>query len=201
MPLLVYFATFLPTFFYAEKPVNPLHIIEYQGYILKLQQSVVKHHPYQSLWWQWVIDQRSIWFLYENVDGAQRGVVMLGNPLAMWAGLPAVLWCLWAGIWRKRRDALAAALFYLVSIGMWISNGKPIQFYYHYLLPGAFLMACLALALDSLWRRTDRWRWTAPAALIVALGLFVYFFPILSAAKLCCGKKSFEWWMWLRSWR
>ena len=201
VPLLVYFATFLPAFFYAEKPVNPLHIIEYQGYILKLQQSVVKHHPYQSLWWQWVIDQRSVWFLYENVDGAQRGVLMLGNPLAMWAGLPAVLWCLWAGIWRGRRDTLAAALFYLVSIGMWISNGKPIQFYYHYLLPGVFLMACLALALDALWRRTDRWRWAAPAALAVALGLFIYFFPILSAAKLCCGKKSFEWWMWLRSWR
>ncbi|MES2493861.1 MAG: phospholipid carrier-dependent glycosyltransferase [Pseudomonadota bacterium] len=201
LPLLVYFATFLPAFFYATKPVDPLHIIEYQRYILKLQQSVVKPHPYQSAWWQWMLDIRSIWFLYEKVDGVQRGVVMLGNPLAMWAGLPAVLWCMWAGIRRARWDALAAALFYLATIGMWISNGKPIQFYYHYLLPGAFLMACLALALDALWRRADRWRWAAPATVALALALFIYFFPILSAAKLCCGRKSFEWWMWLRSWR
>ena len=201
VPVLVYFATFWPAFFYETRPVDPLHILDYQRYMMTLQDSVKKPHPYQSIWWQWMIDQRSIWFLYEKIDGAQRGVVMLGNPLTMLAGLPAVLWCLWAGIWRKRRDALAAALFYIVSIGMWISNGKPVQFYYHYLLPGAFLAACLALALDAVWRREDRWRWVAPGVLMGAVALFGVFFPILSAAALCCGKKSFEWWMWVRSWR
>lgn len=201
VPLLVYFATFLPTFFYAVKPVDPWHIVEYQKHMLDLQQSVKKHHPYQSVWWQWVIDSRAIWFLYDAKDGVQRGVVMLGNPLAMWAGLPAVGWCLWAGIKQRRNDALAAAVLYLACIGMWISNGKPVQFYYHYLLPGAFLMACLALALDDLWRRADRWRWIALGVMAGCLVLFAVFFPILSAAALCCGKKSFEFWMWLPGWR
>ena len=82
-----------------------------------------------------------------------------------------------------------------------MANGKPIQFFYHYLLPSTFLMACLALALDDIWRRTDRWRWTALAALALATALFAWFFPILSAGPLCCGKPSFEWWMWLRTWR
>jgi len=201
VPLLVYFATFLPAFFYAERPVNPLKLVEYQGYMLRLQESVIKHHPYQSVWWEWVIDKRSIWFLYQNIDGAQRGVVMLGNPLAMWAGLPAVIWCLWAG-WKKgRTDAMAAALFYLACIGMWVRNGKPVQFYYHYLLPGAFLMACLALALDRIARRTDRWRWVGPGVVALSLALFAVFFPILSALPLCCGHRSFEFWMWLPSWR
>ena len=221
LPLLVYFITFLPTFFYAAHPVRPLHLIEYQGYMLKLQHSVIKPHPYQSVWWQWMFDIRAIWFLYDNIDGAQRGVVLLGNPLTLWAGLPACLWCLWTGIGGgigrriggklggglgrdrhpRRWDALAAALFYLVSIGMWVANGKPVQFFYHYLLPGAYLMACLALALDALWHRTDRWRWLAPATLVLSLALFAWFFPILSAAKLCCGRRSFEWWMWLPTWR
>jgi len=201
LPLLVYFATFLPAFFYATKAVDPLKIVEYQGYMLKLQHSVLKPHPYQSVWWQWVLDARSIWFLYENVDGAQRGVIMIGNPFAMWAGLPALGWALWAGWKRRRLDALAAALFYLVCIGMWVANGKPIQFYYHYLLPSAFLMACLGLALDALWRRTDRWRWLAPGSVAIACGLFAVFWPILSAAALCCGRPSYTWWMWLRSWR
>ena len=201
LPLLVYFATFLPAFFYAEKPVNPVHIVDYQLYMLKLQHSVIKHHPYQSIWWQWVLNERSIWFLYSNIDGGQRGIVMIGNPLSTLAGIPAVLWCLWAGLKRNRKDALAAALFYLVSIGMWVANGKPIQFYYHYLLPGAFLIACLALALDALWRRPDRWRWVAPGTLAISLVLFAGFFPIISAALLCCGKPSYQYWMWLPTWR
>lgn len=201
VPLLVYFATFWPAFHYATNPVDPLHIVDYQQYMLKLQDSVKKPHPYQSVWWQWVIDQRAIWFLYEKIDGAQRGVLLVGNPLTMWAGLPAVLWCIWAGLWRRRHEALALALLYLASVGMWISNGKPIQFYYHYLLPGAFLAGCLALALDQVWRRPDRWRLAAPAIVTGAVILFAVFFPILSASPLCCGKKSFEWWMWLRTWR
>ncbi|HET9629458.1 MAG TPA: phospholipid carrier-dependent glycosyltransferase [Novosphingobium sp.] len=201
LPLVVYFATFLPAFFYDTKAIDPLRIVEYQGYMLQLQHSVVKHHPYQSVWWQWVLDARSIWFLYENVDGAQRGVVMLGNPFAMGTGLLAFGWALWAGLRRGRNDALAAALFYLVSIGMWVANGKPIQFYYHYLLPGAFLMACLGLALDEVWRREDRWRWVGPGAVVTAAAMFATFWPILSAAKLCCGKASFNWWMWWKGWR
>ncbi len=201
VPLLVYFATFLPAFFYAERPVDPWHIVEYQKHMLDLQQSVKKHHPYQSVWWEWVIDKRSIWFLYDAKDGVRRGVVMLGNPLAMWAGLPAVGWCLWAGIRRARWDTLAAAALYLACVGMWVSNGKPVQFYYHYLLPGAFLMACLALTLDALARRRDRWRWVALGVVAGALVLFAVFFPIISAMGLCCGKRSFEFWMWLPSWR
>jgi dolichyl-phosphate-mannose--protein O-mannosyl transferase len=169
--------------------------------MLRLQHSVIKHHPYQSVWWQWVLDARSIWFLYDNVDGAQRGIVMLGNPFAMAAGLPALGWALWAGIRRRRMDALAAAVLYLACVGMWVANGKPIQFYYHYLLPSAFLMACLALALDELWRRADRWRWLAPASVALSAAMFAIFWPILSAAKLCCGKPSFNWWMWWKGWR
>jgi dolichyl-phosphate-mannose--protein O-mannosyl transferase len=201
VPLIVYFATFLPTFFYPTKPVDPLHLIDYQQYMIRLQDSVVKHHTYQTVWWQWVLDWRGIWYLYENVDGAQRGIVLIGNPFSMIAGLPAVLWCLWAGIKEKRNDALAAALLYLVAIGMWVANGKPVQFYYHYLIPGTFLMVCLALALDRIWNLKDRKRWIAVGSIGVALAMFAFFFPIISAAKLYGGKKSFEYWMWLRSWR
>jgi dolichyl-phosphate-mannose--protein O-mannosyl transferase len=81
-----------------------------------------------------------------------------------------------------------------------VSN-KPIQFYYHYLLPGAFLMGCLALALDELWQKGGRWRWPPLAALVVALGLFAWFYPIISAAELHDGAKSYVKWMWLHSWR
>ena len=168
--------------------------------MIRLQDSVVKKHTYMSVWWQWVLDERPIWYLYEQVDGAQRGVLLMGNPASMWAGLVALVWCLWAGVKRGRKDALAFAALYLAAIGMWISNGKPVQFYYHYLLPGTFLMACLALALDDLWRRQDRWRWLAQGTLATVLALFAFFFPIISVAELA-GKQSFNTWMWLSSWR
>jgi len=118
----------------------------------------------------------------------------------MLAGLAAFLWCLWAG-WRGRIDARIFAGLYAIQILFWVLSSKPVQFYYHYLLPGTFLMICLALALEDLWQRTDRWRWLAAGSLAISLGLFIHFYPILSAGRLCCGRPSFEEWMWLRSWR
>lgn len=201
VPLAVYWLTYWPAFLYAKDAVDPLSPIAWHRYMLQLQDSVIKPHPYRSVWYQWIADWRAIWYLYENVDGAQRGIVLIGNPFSMLAGLPAVLWCLWAGFWRRRSDALACALLYLGTLGMWVVSGKPIQFYYHYLLPSVFLMACLALALDALWDRRDRWRWLAPGALAVAAAMFVYFYPIISAAELHDGKQSYVQWMWLKSWR
>ncbi len=201
VPLATYWATFAPAFFYTDRPVNPWGIIEHHRYMLQLQDSVKKLHPYRSVWYEWMGNWRAIWYLYENVDGAQRGVVLIGNPFTMMAGLPAALWCLWAGIRQGRRDALACVALYVASLIFWAVSGKPIQFYYHYLLPGSFLMAGLALALDALWERRDRLRWLAPATLTLAVGVFVYFYPIISAAKLHHGKQSYVQWMWLDSWR
>jgi dolichyl-phosphate-mannose--protein O-mannosyl transferase len=62
-------------------------------------------------------------------------------------------------------------------------------------------MACLALALDELWAKGGHWRWTALAPLVIAAGMFVWFYPIISAGALHEGRNSFLHWMWLRSWR
>ena len=117
------------------------------------------------------------------------------------AGLPALAWCLWAGIWRKRHDALAFALLYFASLGMWLVSGKPIQFYYHYLLPGTFLMACLALALDTLWKKGGKWEWIPAVSIATAGAMFIWFYPIISSAQLSEGRNAYVHWMWLHSWR
>jgi hypothetical protein len=201
LPLAVYWLTYMPGFFWADRPIDPTAFIAQHRYMLKLQDSVTRLHPYRSVWYQWIVNWRAIWYFYEVSDGAQRGILLIGNPFTMLAGLPALLWCLWAGVRRRRLDALSFVVLYVLVLVLWAVNGKPIQFYYHYLLPAAFLMACLALALDALAERRDRWRWLMPASVAVAAGMFVYFYPILSAAKLHHGKKSFAQYMWLDSWR
>ncbi len=201
VPLAVYWTSFAPAFFYVDRPVDPLGFVAQHKYMLELQDSVRKHHTYASVWYEWIANWRCVWYLYEHADGAQRGVLLIGNPFTMLAGLPAVLWCLWTGLRQRRGDALAFAVLYLACMAFWAVSSKPIQFYYHYLLPGTFLIACLALALDNL-RRSRTWqRWLAPAALTVSAGMFVYFYPIISAAVLHGGKSAFVQWMWLASWR
>ncbi|GEO00383.1 dolichyl-phosphate-mannose--protein mannosyltransferase [Novosphingobium sediminis] len=198
VPLIAYFATFAPAFFYKVQPLTVQGLIPWQQYMLKLQDSVVKPHLYQSRWWQWVFNIRPIWFFYSPWDGAQRGVLCLGNPFTMLAGLPALLLCLWAGLRKGDRLRGAVVVLYIASLIFWAINGKPVQFYYHYALASVFLMAALALVLAGWWEQGRRW----PGALTVVLSamLFVVFYPILSAGALP-GKLSYRDYTWLDSWR
>ncbi|MFM2302111.1 MAG: hypothetical protein RLZZ84_1847 [Pseudomonadota bacterium] len=201
VPLAAYWLTYWPAFHYAKGAIDPFDPLGWHRYMLRLQDSVVKLHPYRSVWYEWMGNARAIWYLYREVDGVQRGIVLIGNPLTMLAGLPALGWGLWAGLRRGRHDALALVALYAASLGMWAVSGKPIQFYYHYLLPAAFMLGVLALALEEIWHRTDRWRWLAPGVLLGSFAMFAWFYPIISAAPLHGGRASFEHWMWLGSWR
>jgi dolichyl-phosphate-mannose--protein O-mannosyl transferase len=198
VPLVAYALTYLPAYLIEPDELARRGFIGLHQMMLDMQQSVIKPHPYQSVWTDWVIDRRAIWYLYEPADGAQRGVLLIGNPLTMLLGLPAVAWCAWIAWSRKRMDALAVALIYAASLGLWIVAAKPIQFYYHYFTPSMALLAGLALALDEL--RTRGWRWLSWTVLAGSVAVFAWFFPILDAAPLD-GPRAFEHWMWLDSWR
>lgn len=203
LPLAAYWLTFTPAFFYTgdADPAHPLDVIGMHLRMIALQDSVIKHHIYQSVWWQWMLNLRPVWCLYEVTDRARRGVLLLGNPLTMLVGLPALAWCVWAAAARRRGDALAMVVCYAAALGLWLVSGKPVQFYYHYLLPGVFLSGALALVLDEGWRRGGVVRVMALAILAASFALFAWFWPILSAAPLSGGRAAFMEWMWLDSWR
>ncbi len=197
VPLAVYAATFVPAFFYKVDPLTPGGLIAFQQTILDLQQSVKGAHPYQSDWFDWIINRRAIWYLYEPIDGAQRGVMLIGNPLTMLLGFPAVIWCAFTGLFKGRRDAAGVAILFAVTFGFWIVAAKPVQFYYHYFLPSCFLLAALALALSEFWKHGRKWVcWLVISG---SVAMFAYYFPVLSAAPLG-GADAFNNWAWFDSW-
>ncbi len=198
VPLLAYAATYLPYAWFASVPGDPTGIVDLHRQMLDLQTQVLPPHPYQSNWWQWVSNTRAIWFLYENIDGAQRGVLMMGNPVSSLAIVPAVIWCAYAAIKEGRRDCAALVVLYLASMALWVVAPKPVQFFYHYALPHVIGMGALALAVERLWQNGERF---TPALLVAGSALvFAWFYPILSAAPLA-GEQSFLDYAWLEGWR
>ena len=202
LPLAVYTLTYIPAWLFAEGAIGSrggsANFLALHADAIRLQESVVKKHPYMSRWYQWVLNLRSIWYLYEPIDGAQRGAVLIGNPLTMLLGLPALLWAASEAVLKRNAASLAVSVLYAVTLGFWIVSAKPIQFLYHYFLPSMALLAALALALDALWQANRRWAAILP--LVASIGLFAHFYPILSAAPLS-GPRAFADWMWLSSWR
>jgi dolichyl-phosphate-mannose--protein O-mannosyl transferase len=203
VPLAAYALTFLPGYWLAEylhpSPLAEQGLIGFHGEILALQSQVLSPHTYQSNWPQWVLNTRGIWYLYEVVDGAQRGVMLIGNPLTMLLGLPALMWCLVSGLRPFNGARLGVVIGYAASLGLWVIAPKPVQFYYHYFVPSFFLLGALALMLAELRKSARRGR-LAWAVLAGSTGLFALFYKVLAAAPLE-GAMSFAKWTWLIGWR
>lgn len=203
VPLGIYAISFVPGYgmgtFLRPSPLNEFGLIGTQIEMLRLQSSVTQAHAYMSTWPQWALNTRGIWYLYELTDGAQRGVLLIGNPLTMLLGLPALAWCAYAGVGRRNWAMIAAVAGYGVALGMWAFAPKPVQFYYHYLMPSTFLLAALALALADL-RQSARFGWLAWAVLAGSAAMLAVFYKVLAAAPLD-GAMSFTRWMWIAGWR
>jgi len=198
LPLAVYALTYWPGYGLLNSPLDAKGLIGLHREMVELQASVKQPHPYQSTWTQWMLNTRGIWYFYEFSDAAQRGVLLIGNPLTMLLGLPALVWCLGMGIWHRDWAKLAAVFGFVASLGLWLIANKPIQFYYHYFMPSLFLMAALALTLTDVFR--SRYRPASYFVLGGAVALFGGFFPILTAGELA-GPASFLNWAWIPGWR
>jgi len=191
-----YFLTFAPAFFYTTNPMTLARLVPFQLEMWGLQTQVLAPHNYQSDWWSWPLMLRPIWYFYEPDQGAQRGVLLIGNPAIMWGGLAAVAACWWAGLRDKAGAPLTAAILWTVSLGVWAVIPKSLGFYYYYYLPGIILSVVLAVAFQhyaAKVKRNDEWY------LVLCVGLFAYFYPILAALALP-GERSFERWIWFPGW-
>lgn len=203
VPLAVYALTFAPGYWLGDtlrpSPLAKEGFLGFHAQMLTLQNQVLTPHTYQSTWPQWALNTRGIWYLYEFTDNAQRGVMLIGNPLTSLLGLPALVWCLLSGLARSNWARVGVVVGYGAALGLWVIAPKPVQFFYHYTVPSCFLFAALALALSDL-HRTQAYRWAIYAVPFASAALFATFFPILTAAPLE-GPLSFAWWTWLNGWR
>ncbi len=190
-----YFATFLPAFFYAQDPLTLGRLIPFQFDMYRQQTQILSPHTYQSGWLGWPVLARPIWYLYETVDGAVRGILYVGNPAIMWGGLVALAWLAWH--WWRTGSAAAAGvvLLWAGSLGIWAVIPKSLGFYYYYHLSGIFVCVALAAAFHLADRPRARFWFAIGAAM-----LFLWFYPIIAATALP-GEQAFNRWMWFDSWR
>jgi dolichyl-phosphate-mannose--protein O-mannosyl transferase len=192
-----YFLTFAPAFLYAERPLTPSSLLPFQLEMFRQQTQVLTPHTYQSQWWSWPVPLRPVWYLYEPVDGAMRGVLLVGNPVVMWGGLLAVAACLWAFLRHRDLRSGGVAALWLGSYLVWAVIPKSLGFFYYYYLPSIWLPIALAAACH----RHSRGRLESADETLLALaaGALLYFYPILSAAPLA-RPDAFERWTLLDSW-
>lgn len=147
-------------------------------------------HPYLSEAWEWILLRRPIAYYTDfSVEGARKVIYGNGNPAIFWGALFAVPYT--AIAWRRKRDwragfaVLTVAALYLP----WFLVSRPQFLFYATLISPFFVIACVYALRDLsevrvLGARERPFLPLAVGLVALAVGLFAFFWPVLTAGPL-----------------
>jgi dolichyl-phosphate-mannose--protein O-mannosyl transferase len=192
IPLVVYLATFVPIYGFSIPD-----LWEAQRRIFNDNTtSAFSGHTYMSAWPSWPLLVRPVWFLFDKIaDDRIAAVVCLGNPLVLWAALPAFVIVLRDWIVTRRTDAFLLLAFYLGPYLAWAMLPRVVGFIYYYLPSATFASLMLVYVL----RRGRTPRWLLWAFVALAGASFAAMLPI-SAAFVGTSMETFNRLMLFQSW-
>ncbi len=195
LPAAVYVAAYVPFFVVGH---TARELLELQWQTWSYHAHLTATHAYQSRWWEWPLALRPVWYHVEHRDGTVANTYVNGNPLLLWAFVPAVGWMLFTTIRARSRAAVVVGIGFLGTWVPWILVSR-IAFVYHFMpaVPfGAIAVAWSATRIAELGRAG---RIAVGIYLALVAAAFVFFYPIWSSVPLT--EAEFNARMWLPSWR
>jgi dolichyl-phosphate-mannose-protein mannosyltransferase len=192
IPSVVYLATFVPIYGFSLPD-----LWEAQRRIFgDNTTSAFSTHTYMSAWPSWPFLVRPVWYLFDKIgDDEIAAVVCLGNPVVLWAALPAFAVVARDWVVTRRTDAFLLMSFYLGPYLAWALLPRVVGFIYYYLPSATFGSLLLVYAL----RGGKAPRWLLWAFVAVAGASFVAMLPI-TVASMGTSMTTFNRLMLFQSW-
>ena len=196
LPLLVYTASYtgrMPGELLAL-PWDPASvwngIWQHQRAMLDFHTELGGDHPYQSPPWAWPLLQRPVAYWFGDEGGAYREILAMGNPMAWWPGLVALVALLatWARSgwgWLRPEPVILAAAGATFLPWLVLSGDRSQTFLWYFLPTLPFLY--LALGCFAAWAWASARipaRVSVIAAGVVVLAGFAFWLPVATALPL-----------------
>jgi len=196
IPLFVYLATYIPFFYFGHTIAD---FINLQSSMFGYHGGVTETHPYQSEWWKWPLLLKPVFMHFEDLGGKYSYIYALGNPFIWWTGCLFLVFGI-VNVIRKESPALIFAVVSVFAYWLpWALSPRKVTFLYHFLPALLFILIISAYYLDSLWRKSQFGKLIVGIYLLIAAGIFLYFYPILAAVPI--APESIDSYIWLQTWR
>ncbi len=156
-------------------------------------------HPYLAQAWKWILLWRPVLYYATYGKDVRRVIYANGNPAIFWGSLVAIPYVAYA--WWRKRDWRAG--FVVVTIAFlylpWFLVSRPEFFFYATPIVPFLVVACV-YALKDLSEvhiagsHSRPWLPVAVGCVILSVGLFVWFWPVLTGASVSTTAFSLRAW-------
>ena len=192
VPATIYYFSYLP-YGAARGITNPLCrdylriVLDNQSYMFSYHSALVATHPYDSRWYQWMLDIRPILYYLEYLpDGRVSSFGAFLNPVLCWGGLMALFVLGYLAITRRDRVSAFLLVGYLAQLLPWVFVTR-LTFAYHYFPCTVFLVLALGRCFDIDARNLPYGKMLTAGAVLMSLAVFILFYPVLTGLPIPRG--------------
>ncbi|MCC8122017.1 MAG: hypothetical protein LIO58_00515 [Oscillospiraceae bacterium] len=172
-----------------------------QKSMLSYHSGVNSAHPYESRWYQWIVDGRPILYYLDTTSfpGKKVAFAAFSNPVICWGGLLAVVTTAVQGFRRRSATALLIVIGYLSQLVPWMFISRT-TFAYHYFPSILFLVLALCYIFHTMAEQSKlRWKPMVYGMTGAAAALYALFYPVLVGIAIPT-EYSTVFLKWLPSW-
>ena len=185
-PVIIYALSYIP-YLSTENTQGIRTIIDNQRDIFIYHSRTVldSEHPFASQWYKWPVMYRPIWYYSGQVtETIKEGISAFGNPAVWWLGIPALLYNVYLAFAKGDRKAMYLVIGYFACLLPWVPVERT-TYIYHYFPCVPFVCLMIGHSFEKLYYKNPKVEKRAFAAYgIIVIGLFVFFYPILSGAPI-----------------
>ncbi len=174
IPLIIYWLSYLPDKVWRDS-WSIKNVWEHNITMFEYHSKLVSTHPYSSKWYQWLLDIRPIWY-YSNINdvGISNTIACFSNPLLTWAGVPAIIYCLFK---IKDKTSFIIAIGYLTAILPWTPISRT-TFAYHFYPTSIFVILAICFCANKLMEKRNENRQLIYIFMALYVLIFIVYLPI-----------------------
>ena len=180
IPAVIYWLSYLPDHVWRNDTWSIANVWEQNLYMYNYHTNLKATHPYSSTWYMWLVDARPIWY-YSGVQetGVSHTIACFSNPLLTWAGIPAILYCVYNMIKERSSNAFIIVIGYLTALGPWVLLVSRCVFAYHFYPTSMFVILAIVYCAKEIKKRNAKLFNRSFVIFTAAyLLLFVMFLPV-----------------------
>lgn len=140
-------------------------------------------HDFSSMWYEWPIMTRPIWFYAGEVNGLEEGISSFGNPVVWWLGIPAFFMVLYLAVVGRDRKGGFLTIGYLSQFLPWFFVTR-VVFIYHYFPSVPFVVLMLGYCMKKITDSKPKWKPVMYGVTALAIALFILFYPVLAGSPV-----------------
>ncbi len=179
IPIVIYFLAYIPCMIWKNQPWSIQGVIKQTLGIYDYHSKLTATHPFQSVWWMWMLDIRPIWYFYQNYGDRISTISAMGHPLIWWAGFISLFGAVYQFVKNKCSTSGLLLVCYVVQVIPWVLVTRCV-FIYHYYPAVPFLILILTLMIQKIESKTDQYNKHIKTFIIACIIIFVLFLPVIS---------------------